>query len=138
VDIELVWQSARAISLVAAFCGFAWALIRMRREHAEQLDRVQDSQRVLLAQLHTLSERTSALATMVATLPRPTVQEAPAAAPSRSRHEISPVRSYDTARRMARSGASVEEIVAASGLATSEARLLRRLQGAATGGGNAA
>ena len=138
MDIELVWQGARAISLVAAFCGFAWALIRMRREHAEQLDRVQESQRVLLAQLHTLSERTSALATMVASLPRPAAHEAPAAVQSRPRHEISPVRSYDTARRMARSGASVEEIVAASGLATSEARLLRRLQGAATGGGSAA
>jgi hypothetical protein len=138
LDIELVWQGARAISLVAAFCGFAWALIRMRREHAVQLERVQESQRVLLAQVHTLSERTSALATLVATLPRPAVPEAPAPVQSRPRHEISPVRSYDTARRMARSGASVEEIVAASGLATSEARLLRRLQGAATGGGSAA
>jgi uncharacterized protein DUF2802 len=138
VDIELVWQGARAISLVAAFCGFGWALIRMRREHAEQLDRVQDSQRVLMAHLHTLSERTSALATLVASLPRPAVQEAPAPVQSRTRHEMSPVRSYDTARRMARSGACVEEIVAASGLATSEARLLRRLQGAVTGGGNAA
>lgn len=138
MDIELVWQGARAISLVAAFCGFAWALIRMRREHAEQSDRVQDSQRVLLAQLHILSERSSALATLVASLPRPAAQEAPAAPQGRARHEISPVRSYDTARRMARSGASVEEIVAASGLATSEARLLRRLQGAAAGDGNAA
>jgi Protein of unknown function (DUF2802) len=137
VDIELVWQGARAISLVAAFCGFAWALIRMRREHAEQSDRVQDSQRVLLAQLHTLSERTSALATLMASMPRPAVPEAPAATQRRPRHEISPVRSYDTARRLARSGASVEEIVAASGLATSEAHLLRRLQGAATGGGGA-
>lgn len=138
MDIELIWQGARAISLVAAFVGFAWALIRMRREHAEQLDRVQESQRALLTQMQTLSERTSALATLVASLPRPAVQEAPAAPQSRPRHEISPVRSYDTARRMARSGASVEEIVAASGLATSEARLLRRLQGAATEGGNAA
>lgn len=138
MDMELVWQGARAISLVAAFCGFAWALVRMRREHTQQLDRVQESQRALLTQLHTLSERTSALATLVASLPRPAVQEAPAPVQSRPRHEMSPVRSYDTARRMARSGASVEEIVAASGLATSEARLLRRLQGAATEGGNAA
>jgi hypothetical protein len=136
--MEWVWQGARAISLVAAFCGFAWALVRMRREHTQQLDRVQESQRALLTQLHTLSERTSALATLVASLPRPAAQEAPAPVQSRPRHEISPVRSYDTARRMARSGASVEEIVAASGLATSEARLLRRLQGAATEGGNAA
>lgn len=138
MDIELVWQGARAVALVAAFSGFAWALMRMRREHVEQLDRVQESQRVLLAQLHTLSERTSALATLVATLPRPAAQPAPEPVQVRSRHEISPVRSYETARRMARSGASVEEIVAASGLATSEARLLRRLQGGATQGGSAA
>jgi hypothetical protein len=39
---------------------------------------------------------------------------------------------------MARSGASVEEIVATCGVALSEARLLRRLHGGAIGRDNAA
>jgi hypothetical protein len=137
VDIEFVWLGARALVLVAAFCGFAWALVRMRREHAQQLDRVQESQRALMAQIHTLSERTSALATLVASLPRPVEREVEAPQ-SRPRREMSPVRSYETARRLARSGASVEEIIATSGLAASEARLLRRLQGSEPPRGSAA
>jgi hypothetical protein len=137
VDQEFVWLGARALMLVAAFLAFSWALVRMRREQAEQLDRVQQSQRELTAQIHALSERTSALATLVASLPRPV--ERPVEAPqSRPRREMSPVRSYDAARRLARSGASVEEIVASSGLATSEARLLRRLHGAESKPGSAA
>jgi hypothetical protein len=40
------------------------------------------------------------------------------------------VRSYETAKRLARSGATVEEIVATCGVADTEARLLRRLHGA--------
>jgi hypothetical protein len=37
--------------------------------------------------------------------------------------------SYETAKRLARNGASVEEIVASSGVAGTEARLLHRLHG---------
>jgi hypothetical protein len=137
VEIEFVWLGARTLMLVAAFCGFSWALVRMRREHAQQLDRVQESQRALMAQIHTLSERTSALVTLVASLPRPVEREVEAP-PGRPRREMSPVRSYETARRLARSGASVEEIIATSGLAASEARLLRRLQGSEPPRGSAA
>lgn len=122
-----VFAAFRAAILVAAFAGFAWALQRMRREHAEQLDRLHTSQRELLAQVHSLSERASALATLVATTRQERVQEAPQ--PARPRREPSPVRSYETARRLARAGASIDEIVASSGLASSEARLLRRLHG---------
>jgi hypothetical protein len=39
------------------------------------------------------------------------------------------MRSYETARGLARSGATVEEIVATAGIAASEARLLQRLHG---------
>ena len=137
MDIEFVWMGARALMLAAAFLGFAWALMRMRREHAEQLDRVHEGQRALIAQIHTLSERTSALATLVASLPRP-AERSVDAPPPHQRREVSSVRSYETARRLARSGASVEEIVATAGLATSEARLLRRLQGAESQRGGAA
>ena len=82
-------------------------------------------------EIQTLSDKVSALATLVAAIParveRPV--ETPRPAP---RREPSPVRSYETARRLARSGATVEEIVATCGLAGSEARLLQRLHGAAS------
>jgi hypothetical protein len=121
---------ARAVVLLAAFATFAWALMRMRREAADQLDKVQNSQRELATQNLALSERLAALSTLVAALPRRSdtpVEELRAAMPPR---RDSGVRSYETAKRLARSGASVEEIVASSGVAGTEARLLRRLHGA--------
>ena len=132
-----LFAAVRAALLLAAFMAFSWALRRMRREHAEQLDRVHTSQRELAAQVHTLAERTSALATLVATLPK-LVERAPdSLSQVRSRRESPPVRSYETARRMARAGAGIDEIVASSGLANSEARLLRRLHGCDPDRGNA-
>jgi len=133
-----IFAAVRAALLLAAFAGFTWALLRMRRDHAEQLDRVHTSQRELLAQMQSLSERTSALATLVATLPRQTERVAEAPPPARQRREPAPVRSYETARRLARAGASIDEIVASSGLASSEARLLRRLHGSDPDHGNVA
>lgn len=138
MDIQIdLFATIRAALLLAAFAGFTWALLRMRREHAAELDRVHTSQRELIAQVHTLSERTSALATLVATLPKH-VERAQEAPRPQARREPSPVRSYETARRLARAGASIDEIVASSGLASSEARLLRRLHGSDPEHGNAA
>lgn len=124
-----IFAAARAALLLAAFAGFTWALLRMRREHAEQLDRLHVSQRELVAQVHALSDRSAALATLVASLPKQVERVTETPQPARARRESSPVRSYETARRLARAGASIDEIVASSGLASSEARLLRRLHG---------
>jgi Protein of unknown function (DUF2802) len=132
-----VAAAVRVILLGSAFAGFAWALTRMRREHAAQLDRVQATQRELVLQVNTLAERMSALATLVATLPKH-VERAPEAPRAPPRREAAPMRSYETARRMATAGASLEEIVATSGLAASEARLLRRLHSGEPEHGNAA
>ena len=128
--LEILLLGARALGLFAAFAAFAWALTRMRREHAEQLDKVLDAQRELVSQNHALSERVAALATLVASLPsRAEPLNEPPPRVSTPRRD-SGVRSYETAKRLARSGASVEEIVASSGVAGTEARLLRRLHGA--------
>jgi len=129
--LEILLLGARAFGLFAAFAAFAWALLRTRREHAEQLDRMLVSQRELLAQNQALAERVSALATLVASLPRhaePVVESPPprVAAPRRDPG----VRSYETAKRLARAGASVEEIIASSGVASTEARLLHQLHAA--------
>jgi hypothetical protein len=132
-----VWLlGARAFVLLAAFAAFGWALLRMRREAADQLDKVQAAQRDLTAQTTALSERVAALATLVASLPRQVeaVSEPPPPPRSSAPRRDSGVRSYETAKRMARSGASVEEIVATCGVAGTEARLLRRLHGAAQSG----
>lgn len=134
--LEILLLGARAFGLFAAFAAFAWALMRMRREHAEQLEQVLCSQRELLAQNQALSERVSALATLVASLPRraePLVEPAQEMQPPppsfRKPRRQAGVPSYETAKRLARNGASVEEIVASSGVAGTEARLLHRLHG---------
>ena len=128
--LEILLLGARAFGLFAAFAAFAWALHRMRREHAEQLDQVLQAQRELSTQNQQLSERVAALSTLVANLPRraePLSEPPPRMTP---RREHGGPRSYETAKRLARSGASVEEIVASSGVAGTEARLLHRLHSA--------
>jgi len=138
LDLEFWVAGTRVFLLVAAFTGFAWALLRMRREAAEQLDRVHAAQRELAMHSRVLADRMTALATLVAALPQRSEQrtvEAPRPAP---RREPSALRSYETAKRLARSGATVDEIVATCGVAGTEARLLLRLHGAEAQRGNAA
>ena len=133
------WVSgARAFLLVVTFTGFAWALRRLRRELAKQLERIHVAQCELAAQSRLLAERMTAIATLVATLPQQRAEqpvEAPRPAP---RREPVALRSYETAKRLARSGATVEEIVATCGIAGTEARLLLRLHGSEAQRGNAA
>ena len=137
MDFEFWISSGRVLLLVTAFLVFAWAMRRMRRESAEQLDRLHIALQQARAETHLLADRVTALATLVAAFParveRPV--EAPRPAP---RREASGVRSYETAKRLARSGATVEEIVATCGVAGTEARLLRRLHGGENARGNAA
>lgn len=128
---DVMLLGARAFVLLAAFAAFGWALLRMRREAADQLEKVQASQRELATQTSALNERLVALTTLVASLqraPEPANEAPPRAAPVRRDHGVP---SYETAKRMARSGASVEEIVATCGVPGTEARLLRRLHAAA-------
>jgi 1-aminocyclopropane-1-carboxylate deaminase/D-cysteine desulfhydrase-like pyridoxal-dependent ACC family enzyme len=131
VESELVFivNALRVFAIVAALLGLTWALRRQRREFTEQLGTLLVAQQQARAEAQVLAERVTALATLVAALPARF--ERPAEAPQpRPRREASPVRSYETARRLARSGASVEEIVATCGVAGSEARLLQRLSNA--------
>jgi hypothetical protein len=130
MDLELSIVVGRALAIVTALAALAWALRRMRQESAEKLDALLAAQQLARAETQALAEKVSALATLVAGIParveRPV--EAPRPAP---RREPIQVRSYETARRLARSGATVEEIVATCGVAGTEARLLRRLHGGA-------
>jgi hypothetical protein len=137
---SVVWLTAvRAAAIVIAFIAFTWALRRMRRESAEHFGRLHIAQQQARAEMHALSERITALATLVAALAARGIERPPEApAPPRPRREASPVRSYETAHRLARSGATVEEIMATCGVAGSEARLLRRLHAGPTARENVA
>jgi len=128
MDLAL-WMSVGRVAVIgAAFLAFAWALRRMRQESAEKLAALLAAQQLARADMVALAEKVAALSTLVAAIPAriESPVEAPRAAP---RRDSSPVRSYETARRLARAGATVEEIVATCGVAGSEARLLCRLHG---------
>ena len=129
-NVEFWITTGRVVAIVMALGALAWSLRRMRLESAAQIELLIAAQMQSRAETQALAEKVSALATLVAGIParveRPA--EVPRPAP---RRESSPVRSYETARRLARSGATVEEIVATCGVAGTEARLLRRLHGGA-------
>jgi hypothetical protein len=130
-NLEFWITTARMFAIAAALGAFAWALRRQRREFSGQLDQVLAAQQQARAESQVLADRVSVLATLIAAMPARVERPVEAPPPmQRSRRESSSVRSYETARRLARSGASVEEIVATCGLADTEARLLQRLLGA--------
>jgi hypothetical protein len=139
VDLGFWFAAGRTGVIVAAFLIFGWSLRRMRQESAEQMEQLLAAQRQARAEVQALAEKLSALSTLVAAIPA-RVEHRPAETPPppAPRREVSPVRSYETARRLARSGATVEEIVATCGVAGTEARLLRRLHGGAAGRDNVA
>ncbi|HET9865468.1 MAG TPA: DUF2802 domain-containing protein [Steroidobacteraceae bacterium] len=130
-ELEIYLWAGRALAIVLALGMFAWALRRLRQELAGKLDQFNAAQQQSRAEIAALTEKVAALATLVAGIPARVERPVEAARPA-PRREASPVRSYETARRLARSGATVEEIVATCGVAGTEARLLRRLHGADT------
>ena len=137
------WLSAlRAGLLLAAFGGFAWALVASRRDTALGFLRLSTQHAQALNEIQQLSTQLQELSAQVRdlSLPSPMVtRPAPTAAPpTPAVASITPsgARGYEMAIRMARGGASIEEIVSSCGTTRSEARLLRRLHCA--GGASAA
>ena len=119
----------RALLLLAAFAGFAWALVSARRQAAQGNAQLAARLETALGEIQKLSGQVAALGGTIELLgmrlhqaeaQRPVTAPAPAAASVNTR-------GYETAIRMARSGASVEEIVASCGTTRAEAKLLRRL-----------
>ena len=126
----LDWMySLRALLLLAAFAGFAWALVSARRQTAQSNAQLSARLETALGEIRKLSGQVTELGGTLESLgtrlqqadaQRPVPAPAPAAASVNTR-------GYETAIRMARSGASVEEIVASCGTTRAEAKLLRRL-----------
>jgi Protein of unknown function (DUF2802) len=121
----------RALLLVTAFAGFTWALLSARRQAGEANAQMAARLETALGEIRRLSGQVIALGGAVEALgtrisvasvqpKEPALRPAPAAASVNTR-------GYETAIRMARGGASVEEIVASCGTTRAEAKLLRRL-----------
>ena len=126
----------RAGLLLAAFGAFTWALLSSRREASINFLQLSAQHTRALNEIRQLAEQIARLAAQVhdLSLPSPMVSRpapAPVASPVVPSITPSGARGYEMAIRMARGGASIEEIVASCGTTRSEARLLRRLHCAA-------
>jgi len=137
---ETWWLIARSAVLLFAFGGFAWALVALRREAAMNFLRLSAQESRTQADIQQLKGQLEDLIAQVRdlSLPSPIVtpRPEPVAPPTIPTITPSGARGYEMAIRMARGGASIEEIVASCGTTRSEARLLRRLHCA--GGATAA
>ena len=135
IENSETWLLAlRAALLIAAFCGFAWALHASRRDMAISFTRLSGQHAQALSEIQQLSTQLGELAEQVRDLAlpspmvtRPAPEPLPAPPPPVASITPSGARGYEMAIRMARGGASVDEIVASCGTTRSEARLLRRL-----------
>ncbi|MEJ0087874.1 MAG: DUF2802 domain-containing protein [Pseudomonadota bacterium] len=136
-NYETVLLGLRAALLLLAFGGFAWALLAARRDSAANFARLSAQHDQALVEIQRLAEKLTELSSQVhdLSLPSPMVSRQ-AAAPAEAPQPLpgaapSGARGYEMAIRMARGGASIEEIVASCGTTRAEARLLRRLHCAA-------
>lgn len=132
---ETWWLALRSIALFCAFIAFAWALLASRRStaagvaqltalHAQalaEIQRLSTEVQEIHSQVRELSLPSPVTSQRLAAVPVPAMAPPPPAAPS------PPVRGYEMAIRMARGGATVEDIVSNCGTTRAEARLLRRL-----------
>jgi hypothetical protein len=133
-NLDSWWLIVRSAILVAAFLAFSWALLVSRRDASASFMRLASQHEQAIAEIHRLAEKVEDLALQVRelSLPSPVTSQRLAAAapppppaplPSAASHG----RGYEMAIRMARGGASIEDIVASCGTTRAEARLLRRL-----------
>ena len=131
--------SLRTLLLLGAFAGFSWSLMSARRHAAEahaqlaaRLDTALGEIRRLSGQLIALGGSIDSLGTQISQAQAQVQAQAHAQAQAAMPRQAASsnginTRGYETAIRMARSGSSVEEIVANCGTTRAEAKLLRRL-----------
>jgi alkylation response protein AidB-like acyl-CoA dehydrogenase len=116
--------AGRAVFLVFSFVVAAISFTGWRRATRRQTDEILSQTQIVLQRLAELEVRVDATRSMVAALnerlERPAAGPVPAHAPSPG---------YQIAIRLARGGASREELMAGCGLTLAEAELVRRLHG---------
>ncbi|HEU5136742.1 MAG TPA: DUF2802 domain-containing protein [Steroidobacteraceae bacterium] len=134
-ESEFWIDALRAALPLAAFSGFAWALLRTRRQAEEAHAHVTARLDTALVEIRRLSGQLIALGGSIESMEARVIEaqvqaQARALTPVARPAPAAPMantRGYETAIRMARSGASVDEIVASCGTTRAEAKLLRRL-----------
>ena len=115
--------AGRAVFLVFSFIVAAISFTAWRRATRRQTDEVLSQSQIVLQRLAELEVRVDATRTMVAQLGERLERPAgPIAAHS-------PAPGYQIAIRLARGGASREELMSGCGLTLAEAELVRRLHG---------
>jgi hypothetical protein len=128
------WLVLRSLVLLGAFGGFAWALLVARRDAAIHFAQLSQQHAHALAEIQRLSALFGEMQGQLddLSLPSPIVTPRPSAPPPAPAAGIAPqARGYEMAIRMARGGASVEDLAAACGMTRAEARLLHQLHHAA-------
>lgn len=126
-SLELILIGGRAVLLLLAFAGFAWAFRRWRKAAERDTQRVFEQLDLILGELREVASRIDA---------QPVQPSAPAGVDAAARFAIAPPagpRGYEVAVRLAKNGASREELISSCGISRHEADLLLRLHGAKRG-----
>jgi len=127
-SLETMVLAARAILLAGAFWIFALAFARWRRADERQTRELQVQFEQAFSELRSLHETVSVMNARIEALGERTESQARLAPASLT----SAQRGYDLAARLARNGATTEELVASCGITRHEAELLARLHAAKT------
>lgn len=129
---DLILTVARTAISLLALAVLAWGFFHWRNAQRRDTQRLFEQLDLMRSELMSLSDQVAVLQS------RPTVEvlHAPAPAPEPVRPIITPppasARGYEVAARLARSGASTEELMSSCGLSRHEAELLLRLHKGAT------
>lgn len=122
-SLEVLLIAARGVMLIGAFCVFALAFIRWRRQDERDAEHLRQQMERAFGELRSLHETVSVMSARIETLSELAEQGSKMA-------PVGPVgaqRGYELASRLARNGAGVEELVSTCGITRHEAELLVRL-----------
>ena len=123
-SIETIMMVGRAALLFGAFWIFAIAFTRWRRAEERRMQHLAAELQRTFAEIRSLHETMAVMSARLESLSERSDAEPRLA----STAALGAQRGYDLAARLAKNGASVEELVASCGITRHEAELLTRLQ----------
>jgi hypothetical protein len=126
VSIDLVMTVIRTLMIVAALGAMGWGFMHWRISQRRDTQRLFEQLDLMRGELIVMSDQVVALQSR----PAVEVRHHPAPAPEPRQIMASPppaARGYEVAARLARSGASCEELMSSCGLSRHESELLLRL-----------
>ena len=124
---EFLLVIGRAVFLLFSFVVAAISFTAWRRATRRQTEEVLERTQLVLARLADLEARVDATRVALEALGK-RIEEPPLASPA----QAAPPPGYRIAIRLARSGASLEDLMSSCGLTLAEAELVRRLHGRST------